>query len=70
MNKFNLKVNASNKLFGQSVIMKHQVTDVKPASNTKAEADECLFEYLHGEMVNYVIGKTSNDGNVSFINTV
>ncbi|OXU20583.1 hypothetical protein TSAR_000550 [Trichomalopsis sarcophagae] len=43
--------------------MKHQLTDVKPASNTKAEADESLFEYLHGEMVNYVIGKTSNDGN-------
>ena len=42
--------------------MKHQFTDVKPTSNTKAEADECLFEYLHGEMVNYVISKTPKDG--------
>ncbi|XP_058792262.1 trafficking protein particle complex subunit 6b [Phymastichus coffea] len=43
--------------------MKHQFADVKPTSSTKAEADECLFEYLHGEMVNYVINQTPKDAN-------
>ncbi|XP_014212521.1 trafficking protein particle complex subunit 6B [Copidosoma floridanum] len=43
--------------------MKHQFTDIKPTSNTKAEADECLFEYLHGEIVNYVVSKSSDDNN-------
>lgn len=50
--------------------MKHQFTDVKPSASTKAEADECLFEYLHGEMVNYVVSKAAKDSGVSSTLTV
>lgn len=38
--------------------MKQQVTDSK-GSSASGEADECLFEYLHAEMVNYVLSKSS-----------
>ncbi|CAB0042298.1 unnamed protein product [Trichogramma brassicae] len=38
--------------------MKHQFVDGKSAPGAKAEADECLFEYLHGEIINYVVSKS------------
>lgn len=44
--------------------MKHQFTENKQVSSSKGEADECLFEYLHGEMINYVINSTPNIENV------
>jgi hypothetical protein len=47
--------------------MKHQFSDTKPNLNVKTEADECLFEYLHGEMVNYIIGKSTQDANVRLL---
>lgn len=35
--------------------MKQQVVDTKTISGSIGEADECLFEYLHAEIVNYVL---------------
>lgn len=40
--------------------MKQQIIDSKANSNSIGEADECLFEYLHAELVNYVLSKSSN----------
>ncbi|XP_015436746.1 PREDICTED: trafficking protein particle complex subunit 6B [Dufourea novaeangliae] len=40
--------------------MRQQVIDTKMNSHTAGEADECLFEYLHTEMVNYTLSKASN----------
>ena len=44
--------------------MKPQFTENKTNLNLKGEADESLFEYLHGEMVNYIINSTSKEDNV------
>lgn len=53
--------------------MKPQVTDSKtniagssviPLTTVSNEANECLFEYLHAEIMNYVVGKNSNDSNL------
>ena len=41
--------------------MKQQGIDPKANSAGTGLADECLFEYLHAEMVNYVLSKASND---------
>lgn len=38
--------------------MRQQITDTKINSHTSGEADECLFEYLHAEMVNYALNKS------------
>lgn len=40
--------------------MKQQIIDSKVNSNATGEADDCLFEYLHAELVNYVLSKSSN----------
>ena len=40
--------------------MKHQIVDLKSSSGSKGEADECLFEYLHSEIVNYVLSTSTN----------
>jgi hypothetical protein len=40
--------------------MKQQIVDPKINSGTTGEADDCLFEYLHAELVNYVLSKSSN----------
>ncbi|XP_043469785.1 trafficking protein particle complex subunit 6b [Leptopilina heterotoma] len=42
--------------------MKHQFVDPKSSSGNKGEADECLFEYLHAEIVNYVLTTSVNTG--------
>lgn len=41
--------------------MKQQGLDSKVNLPDTGEADECLFEYLHAEMVNYVLSKSTND---------
>lgn len=41
--------------------MKQQVIDSKSTASTSGEADESLFEYLHAEMVNYVLSKSSDN---------
>ncbi|XP_076663495.1 trafficking protein particle complex subunit Trs33 [Andrena cerasifolii] len=38
--------------------MRQQIIDTKSNSHAFGEADECLFEYLHTEMVNYTLSKT------------
>lgn len=38
--------------------MRQQITDTKINSHISGEADECLFEYLHAEMVNYALNKS------------
>lgn len=38
--------------------MRQQIIDTKINSHAFGEADECLFEYLHTEMVNYTLSKT------------
>lgn len=38
--------------------MKQQVVDVKAISGSTGEADECLFEYLHAEIIHYVLSLT------------
>lgn len=40
--------------------MRQQIIDTKTSSYASGEADECLFEYLHTEMVNYTLSKTVN----------
>jgi len=40
--------------------MKQQIIDSKVNPNATGEADDCLFEYLHAELVNYVLSKSSN----------
>lgn len=40
--------------------MKQQIIDSKANPNATGEADDCLFEYLHAELVNYVLSKSSN----------
>ncbi|XP_033325581.1 trafficking protein particle complex subunit Trs33 [Megalopta genalis] len=40
--------------------MRQQIVDMKMSFQAVGEADECLFEYLHTEMVNYVLSKTCN----------
>lgn len=42
--------------------MKQQIVDSKANPNATGEADDCLFEYLHAELVNYVLSKSSNVG--------
>ncbi|KAK0089276.1 hypothetical protein PV325_008216 [Microctonus aethiopoides] len=37
--------------------MKPQMVEQKLISSTSGEADECLFDYLHAELVNYVLTK-------------
>lgn len=37
--------------------MKPQLNEVKQLPGGSGEADESLFEYLHGEMVNYIMHK-------------
>lgn len=46
--------------------MKHQFVDPKSSSANKGEADECLFEYLHAEIVNYVLSTSVNTGVIIF----
>lgn len=41
--------------------MKQQIIDLKNPTGASGEADECLFEYLHAEMVSYVTSKGSNN---------
>lgn len=41
--------------------MKQQAIDSKSTASASGEADECLFEYLHAEMVNYVLSKSSEN---------
>lgn len=41
--------------------MKQQLADSKASANTTGEADDCLFEYLHAELVNYVLSRSSNE---------
>lgn len=43
----------------QKVKMRQQILDAKLNSHASGEADECLFEYLHTEMINYTLSKTS-----------
>ncbi|XP_076246837.1 trafficking protein particle complex subunit Trs33 [Calliopsis andreniformis] len=38
--------------------MRQQIIDIKMNPHTSGEADECLFEYLHTEMINYTLSKT------------
>ncbi|CAK9813174.1 Trafficking protein particle complex subunit 6b [Anthophora plagiata] len=38
--------------------MRQQLIDTKISSHTSGEADECLFEYLHAEIVNYALSKS------------
>lgn len=40
--------------------MKQQVIDSKANPSATGEADDCLFEYLHAELVNYVLSKSTN----------
>ncbi|XP_015517301.1 trafficking protein particle complex subunit 6b [Neodiprion pinetum] len=40
--------------------MKQQNVDTKTNLPDTGEADECLFEYLHAEMVNYVLSSKTN----------
>lgn len=40
--------------------MKQQIIDSKANPSTTGEADDCLFEYLHAELVNYVLSRSSN----------
>lgn len=40
--------------------MKQQIIDSKTNPNATGEADDCLFEYLHAELVNYVLSKSTN----------
>lgn len=40
--------------------MKQEIIDSKVNPNATGEADECLFEYLHAELVNYVLSKSPN----------
>ncbi|XP_015114187.1 trafficking protein particle complex subunit 6b [Diachasma alloeum] len=40
--------------------MKPQLGESKPNSGGSGEADECLFEYLHAEIVNYVMSTSTN----------
>ncbi|XP_031846262.1 trafficking protein particle complex subunit Trs33 [Nomia melanderi] len=40
--------------------MRQQIIDMKMNSHPVGEADECLFEYLHTEMVNYALSKACN----------
>lgn len=53
--------------------MKPQVADSKTNSSgssvssttsTLGEANECLFEFLHAEIMNYVIEKNASESNV------
>ncbi|XP_017877650.1 trafficking protein particle complex subunit 6B [Ceratina calcarata] len=41
--------------------MRQQMIDTKTTPHSSGEADECLFEYLHAEMVNYTLSKSSNN---------
>lgn len=42
--------------------MKPQLADTKASLQAgSGEADECLFEYLHAEMVNYVLTMPTSD---------
>lgn len=41
--------------------MKQQVVESKSSTNDTAQADECLFDYLHAEMVNYVVSKNTSN---------
>ena len=38
--------------------MRQQIIDTKINLHASGEADECLFEYLHAEMVNYALSKS------------
>ncbi|XP_060827594.1 trafficking protein particle complex subunit 6b [Bombus pascuorum] len=38
--------------------MRPQVIDTKTNSHASGQADECLFEYLHAEIVNYTLSKS------------
>jgi len=40
--------------------MKQQIIDSKTNPSATGEADDCLFEYLHAELVNYVLSRSSN----------
>ncbi|EGI57796.1 PREDICTED: trafficking protein particle complex subunit 6B [Acromyrmex echinatior] len=40
--------------------MKQQIIDSKANPSSTGEADDCLFEYLHAELVNYVLSRSSN----------
>ena len=50
--------------------MKHQIVDAKASFASKGEADECLFEYLHAEMVNYVLSTSVKTGVRYFSNNI
>lgn len=41
--------------------MKPQIGDQKSSLGSRGEADECLFEYLHAEMIDYVLSKTPSE---------
>lgn len=51
------KIKLDRKFNSNFLIMKPQMVEQKLISSTSGEADECLFDYLHAELVNYVLTK-------------